>query len=369
MVEQVSAVLVSQRQLFNDPWFSWGAEVEEVLTDLLHADVVEIAPVPGRVAHELRKRGRLRLAASKVDRLRPYALGRPPRPAYDIAVFVAHGVRELAIIETIPGWERLADRRIAILSEAWPSWFPLLERVIESVVSRFDHVFVPFESAVDELARRSGARVSYLPHGVDVLACQPSFGGDARRIDVSNRGRRDPAQHEAFLQWAAATDSFYLYDTAGFGAVASHAQHRRHYYEQAARSRFFVANHARFDQESLRTGHVEFGLRYFEALSAGAIMVGEHPSRERCERVLGHVPGLLDMPLGSADLPDAMTELLADADEAERVMREHRTLALSRHDVVHRWVEVAAALELDLGPAAARRLERLEKEADAVRPG
>jgi hypothetical protein len=353
------AVVVSQRDLWPYAYHTHPVEIEEVLHSLLGGDLVAMQRRPGRFVSGLADRGRARVLASKITRLSPYSLEQPLE-GYDIAVFVVNNLKHLGMIQSLPGWSSIARRKVAFVSEIWPGMIPSAVRIIEEVVGELDLLVTTLECTVDELRRISGADVLHLPQSVDVLNVTVPQSVEGRRIDISNRGRRDPGQHAVFRRWATGSGGTYLFDTANIAEVDDHHEHRRHYNDQIGWSRLFVANYARFDQPGLSGGSVEFGLRYFEALAGGAVVVGQHPSSADQNRLVGPAPGWFHMPIGADHLPSEVADLLADAAEIDRLSRANRLVALARHDVLHRWDVVASRLGLGDAPGASARRALLE---------
>lgn len=355
MSESIDAVVVTESPLWNVPWFAYCVEFERVLASLLAADTIEITPRPGRIPAALKDRQRARNAVKNIKQLRAFDLGTPAKK-YDLAVIVVSDLNQLGVLAAIPGWRSIADRFVAYVFEVWPVWLPAARRTIDEVVGQLDHLFVGTESVIGELSRSTTTPVTFVPPGVDVLQVSPPVTIDGKRIDVSNRGRRDRAQHGMFQQWAAETGAFYEFDTGSLAAVESPDGHRRHFYEQAARSRAFVANVARFDQLDLRGTATEVGLRYFEAVACGTVLVGEHPPHEAMERVLCSPPGLLDLPVGTTEMPGLLAEFLADDRAVMELGLGNRRVGLRHHDVSYRWDVMAAALGIgEVAGVAARR--------------
>lgn len=357
--------ILSQRALWNAPYLSHLVEVEDVLAEMLEADVLDFTRHDGFVARSLEDRSRLRSVVNPIARFRTFDLPPPDQP-YDLAILVTNNTFQLTLLDSVPQWRSFATKFVGIMTEAWPQWLPGAQRALETIISQFDHLYVSVECVVDHIARVSGTPVTYLPHGVDVLGF-PSYEGEGRRIDVTNFGRRGAAQHRLLTDWCAATQRFYEFDTGPMGTIDSHHVHRAQFRERCARSSAFISNYARFDQPDVRHGVIEFGLRYIEGLAAGCVIVGEHPERDRCAEVLGDVAGLVDLPIEATELPDALVELLADRDACDRVHRANRILAVERHDVLHRWEHMATALGLPETDGVRARRAALADELAALR--
>lgn len=360
-MSSLRAVVVSEAKLWDMPWHAYCVEFEQVLAEVLDADVVDIVESGGALADRLRHRYRVRNTIARLGGPRPYSWN-VGDTEYDLAVIVASDLQQLSVLASLPGWRRIANRFVAYVFEVWPTWLPAAQLLIGDVVERLDHLFVGIESVVPQLEQCTTTPVTFLPPAVDVLAISPVTEVAQKRIDVSNRGRRHPVQHEILLRWAEASGAFYEFDTAAPTAVSNPRDHRAHFYEETARSLAFVANMARFDLPELRGDSHEFGLRYFEALACGTVPVGVHPPVAAQQRVLGSLSGLIDFPVEPAEMPAALVDLLADRPAALELGLANRRLALQYHDVLHRWDDMSAALRIGPTPGTERRRARLDQE-------
>lgn len=361
-----SFLVISYRGLERAPWYCHPVEVEDVLCDMLQADRIDFVAQENRIADAVRHRGRVRAVVSKVPSMAPYALPLPERH-YDVAIVVVNNLDQIGLLELIDGWRGCADVMVAIVSECWPAWLDANRRIIREQLSQFDRAWFLVSCLVDDIAKESGIDVSYLPCGIDTLAVTAPRPSAERRFEVTSRGRRDAAQHEALRAFARSSGGFYDFDTNAAGRVASHAEHRHHYMDICSRSRAFVCNYARFDQPEVCGPAREFGLRYFEALAAGTVPIGQHPPEELRGEILGEGVHLLDLPLGAQEIDDALARQLTDHETLTRMGLDNRRIALQRHDVVHRWTTIAAALGLPPTPGVERRLEALDSAIAGIR--
>lgn len=354
-------VLISQRDLWDAPWFSYVVEFESVLAELLEARTLRITTRDGHIANALRDRYRLRSVLASLPLARAFSLEQPAEH-YDLGIIVVNDLQQLGILASLPGWRKMADRFIAFVVELWPSWVAAARPAVDDVVSKMTAVFSTIERTTVDLRELSGTDVHFLPPGVDTLFVDPPADSGRRYVSVSNRGRRDPAQHEMLRRWATASGRVYEFDTGSLTSVEGHFVHREHYYEQCARSKVYVTNFARFDQPQLRDGAEELGLRYFEGIAAGCVLAGQHPGDDRVARLVGDVH-VVDMPIGATEMPAPLRDLLDDDDRIAAAGRANRLLALQRHDVLHRWDVVRSRLDLPTTAVAEQRRLRLEDAA------
>lgn len=369
-----STLVVSQRALYPFPWYSYCVEHEDVVRALFDADLAVIEPKQGRAHRFIADHPRARRLAARAPGGAPYTLT-PPRDHYDLVVFIANDVYQLSALESLTGWRELGDRVVLFLNEMWPPWFEDagLHRLVHGIVDHASHVSVTIGCAAEALRRITDVPVEFVLPTVDTLLAGARVSDD-RRIDVANLGRRSPQQHEALVRWTEAAHGLYLFDTAGLATVPDHLEHRRQYYTLVGRSRLFVSNIARFNQPELRRTAREYGLRYVEALAAGALIAGEHPDADA--GLGGPGPGglgegvrLLDFPIEMAEVPAEVRELVADRDAADEVSRAHRLAAIEHHDVLHRWRRIADSIGVSLGPGADRRAAALHAASDELAGG
>lgn len=359
-------LVLSHRHLWDVPWTAYCTEFETVLADVLAADVVAFGRSDGWVADALAPRFRLRNLAARWPPLRSYTLDEPPHVGYDLAVVVVNDLRQLGVLAAIPSWRSLARTFIAYVFEVWPVWIGPATPVVHEVVDHLDHLYVGIRTGAEALETTTRTPVTFLPPAVDVLAATVYAGADDRRIDVSNRGRRDAAQHEALLGWSHRTGAYYEFDTLLDARVADGREHRHHFYEQTARTGVFVANPARFDRPELSAGATEVGLRYIEAMACGTVIVGGHADSTALRRVLVDPPGFVEFPIGAQEVPRELRELVADPHRSVGLGLGNRAVAVGHHDVLHRWDVIASGLGIGTTAGARARRDALAAAAEAV---
>lgn len=360
---RATTLVVSQRTLHPYPWYSSCVEHQDVVRAVFDADLALIEPRGGR-AHRLAARHpRTRRVVGRAPGLAPFTLS-APREHYDLVIFIANDLYQLAALEALPGWRELGDRVVVFINEMWPPWFEdaAHRRLVDEIVHRSTRVVVTIDWAAQALRAVTDSPIDCMLPTVDVLAAV-SRASDDRRIDVANLGRRSPQQHAELVRWTESERGFYLFDTAALAAVDDHAEHRRQYSTLVGRSRLFISNVARFNQPELRGSAREYGLRYIEALAGGALIAGEHPSVTEGAGQLGPDVRLLDFPIAATCVPDEVRALVADRDAAGAISRAHRITALERHDVLHRWTHIADAVGVPLGAGAETRAAALRSAA------
>jgi hypothetical protein len=192
-----------------------------------------------------------------------------------------------------------------------------------------------------------------------------------RVIDVFNMGRRHPDTHRAFLDLAQERRLFYLYDTfKGNIPVQDPAEHRLQLANLIKRTRFFIANRAKANEEGETAKQEEVGFRFFEGAAGGAVMIGDPPRVSSFREHFGWQDSVIPMPFGSTGVGDLVAELEQQPERLAAIRRANLSNALRRHDWAYRWRSVLDACRLPASPALSAREAQLSELATEVdRPG
>ncbi|MDH4276706.1 MAG: hypothetical protein OEZ14_08435 [Acidimicrobiia bacterium] len=283
-----------------------------------------------------------------------------PVPQADHLILMAHGAWELPLIERVGRLRRSAKTISVWMPEVWPS--ELDDRVAYEGYGMVDHLFVGIREVVDRFTELvPNADIHCLPPAADVL----TFGGGdpepKRNIAVLGIGRREPSQHRRILDWAAANQELYLYDTLQ-GKAVSWREHRDAVANWYRQSRMAVCNYGKHDRpEEIGNLRIVPG-RLFEGLAAGSILIGMPPDEESQRQLVGEVV------VESTESTELETLLDKYNDpEAGRLMRlRNASLAARRHDWAHRWRDVFRAIDLVRPEGLDERLALLDARADEL---
>lgn len=363
----MNVVVLSQRAASGGPAdqlaYSAWSEAENVLVDVGGARLALLD------VHRRHRRVKLRRVAGRglrrvagTHRLLPAPTEGllEPVPQADHLILMAHGAWELPLIERVGRLRRSAKTISVWMPEVWPS--ELDDRLAYEGYGMVDHVFVGIREVVDRFTELvPNADIHCLPPAVDVL----TFGGvdpePKRNIAVLGIGRREPNQHRRILEWAAANQELYLYDTLQ-GKAVSWRQHRDAVANWYRQSRMAVCNYGKHDRpEEIGNLRIVPG-RLFEGLAAGSILIGMPPDEENQRQLVG------DVVVQSTD----STELEALLDkyndpEGSRLMRlRNASLAARRHDWAHRWRDILGVLDLARPVGLDERLALLDARADEI---
>ena len=338
-----------------------GWELEDLLCELTGADLV--APIPGRmpptVARVMRHATRTTryLAHINPGYRRVTLDGR-----YDLIVVVAQFARDLVVMNALPGWRALTDVAICWLEEHWAA-APVPAR---SALSQFDYIVVNCHGSVGTVAAATGRPVTFQPPGIDGLLFCPWPNPPVRSIDVMNIGRRSEVTHRALL---AREDLHYYYDSVRFAGVVDPGEHRRLYSNLVKRSRYFIANRAKFDCAEQTAGQAELGFRFIEGAAAGAVVIGDHPRGGAFDEHFGWEDSLLAAPVDAPLIGDMIDELDRQPERIAAIRRRNVVNVLRRHAWAHRISVLLRTAGLPVPAAVDERLERLEATAAAVAAG
>jgi hypothetical protein len=229
------------------------------------------------------------------------------------------------------------------------------------VLEQFDLVLCSLYYTAEKLREElKNPDVIYLPPGVDTLGFAPATEPSLRPIDVTNLGKIADATHRSLVDYAKQSEGFYFFDTEkGVREARSPSEHRFRYANILKRSRYFLCHYAKLAFEE-SGGQLEFGLRYFEGLAAGCVVLGSRESRPDFDRFLGWEDSVIEMPFECPNASDVLRSLDRDTDRLREISARNVRRSLQRNDHVHRWKTVVDKLGL---PEAYYMTQRQEEVA------
>jgi hypothetical protein len=321
--------------------------------------VEQIAPEPALHAaafdfinRAVNKVGRgARLVSGLNPGVSPVSVGR----RYQLFFVVCQFATDLKWVNALRGWRERCDIAACWLEEIWAKDLGRLRSQLQ-LLREFDYIFTNCRGSVDGLVKATGRTVIYLPPGVDCLRFFPGDPPAERVIDVFNMGRRHPATHQALLELGRERGLFYLYDTfKGNIPIQNPAEHRLQLATLIKRSRYFVANRAKANEEGETARQEEVGFRFFEGAAGGAVMIGDPPDVDSFRENFDWTDAVVHLPYGSPDVADLIADLDRQPDRLTDIRRENRVNALGRHDWAHRWRCVLERVGLEPLPALGDR--------------
>lgn len=376
-MDDPAVLIVSQRDradgLGRHPGYVSIGEGEDVLASCVDADVVTRPLDPSMVtvrARRLAGRAARRLTRStrpfpSVSALRSRSAPSPPRPHYDVAVFVGLTIWDLALLEAIGDLRRMADRVIAWIPELWTSELtdPRLNHEPYAIA---DALFVGTKDPVAKLGTIVPCRVHFVPLAADVTRFAAVPLSARRPIDVLGIGRRDPDLHRALLDWSRKDNRLYVYDTISGMRVDDIDAHRQNLGDTCRRADIAITHYAKHDMPSVVGGQREMPGRLWEGLASGVLMAGFAPDEALQTELIGE-PVVVELPPEPSAAIDIVDELHR-GDHGDR--RRHQVgLALRGHDWVHRWRDIFELSGVGVPPGLLQRIDRLEAMADGLDAG
>ena len=359
-------VVASRRAVEQKVWQASQLEFEDVIAQV--DDVAWCLPRPlggGPAVH---------LALGVLNRAgRPFgrdrrARMRTPGPAgsdgsADLFFAVFADANEIGMLPHVAAVAQRATRRVAWIVELWS---PQLSAATDYLrqLRGFDHVIVSNSAVVEAVERICGVPCSYVPLAVDTdRYAPPGPEAPARTVDVASWGRRFAGTHDPLVEAMAEHELSYHFDTVrGPWSVTNHVEHRLAQARLLQRTRYSIVY--RINDEAGRVdrtgGEESLTNRYFEALSAGTIMLGSAPDSREWDDCFPWPDAVVPIPAPAPDIVRTIQELDRDPARWERARAAAVTTFLRRHDWAHRWREVLALVGMPEHPRLAERLDHLE---------
>lgn len=369
------ALQLSRRQLDRAVAFSTMYEFEDVIADVTRADRLE--PLTNRPLEISRRAYKALRVLTHSRRLARWLAPAPPQLQlnrdYELFLPVFNNPYEVFALAAVPNWRARARKAACFVMEYWPHQYS--PRYLLEMFGEFDHIFVGLQSSVEAMRRHTGRPCSYLPPAVDLLRFSPLPRPPPRSIDVCNLGRRSEITHQALLRLARDRRIHYYYDTiAASGAnlkqrtfnVDNAAGHRQLLGSVLQRSRYFIANRARVNEEEYSQHLDEISYRFYEGAGAGAVMLGEAPRTENFRQQFDWPDAVIHLPFNSPDIGEIIAALDTDPERLSRARRNNLHFAALRHDWVYRIRTIFQVLELPPPPAMLEREARLQAMAQQV---
>jgi hypothetical protein len=336
-------------------------EGEDVLLDVDDVDLVYLKP--GK-ASALRKDIHKRIVWHDFTRkaISVNMAFKPTKLDKDYDLFIAYLplTQDLTHIPAIKGWKDRCRTSICWIDEIYAADVPKLKPWL-TALDQFDHLVVGLQGTVKAMSDAMKRQCHFVPLAVDVTRFTPYPEAPDRVIDIFNMGRRRESLHQAFLDIAARTKMFYVYDTfnTSYTEVNDHRQHREMLANMMKHSRYLVVAPAKIDKPEETKNQIEIGLRYYEASAAGAIMIGQAPDCESFDTMFNWPDAVIDVQLDGSDLEEIISNLAAQPERLLEISRRNASEALLRHDWAYRWETILKIAGLEPGPKLLERKLRL----------
>lgn len=276
--------------------------------------------------------------------------------------------RERLSLATTPLLEGTPSERVLFVIVINPQWLRILEAfgnwrrqfgivaayVFDSFepggrewIGKLDHLFVPMMASIPPNGRTERTPTTFLPMACDVRKF--GSGVSERQMDVIGYGRQDRAHVEALAARFNARDSgrIFYHTTLRSPAVTGQVEHRRLFWQMLRSSKIALA------YDAMTTGQARFhcsfvAQRWFEALTAGCLVVGRRPTCPEVGQLLDWEDATIDL---SDDPQKAVHEielLLEDEARLKSAHKRNHQKCLLRHDWRNRIQTMLAELSLPL---------------------
>lgn len=345
-----------------------GYEFEDVVCEVDDVDL--LAPEPYRwfaLGERLVNRLGRHISASLVS-LNP-GIGRLQLDRnYELFFAVCMIARDLLALNALKGWREQCRTAVCCIDETWVGELHKCEGLFR-ILSKFDYVILNCSESVQPIEDAIRRSCFYLPPGVDAIRFCPYPNPPPRPIDVYSIGRRSSVTHQSLYRMAEDKEIFYIYDTIYSGSINTldHVQHRSLLANIAKRSRYFVANTAKIDEQFETRGQSEVGYRFFEGAASGAVMIGEPPDNQAFKEHFDWSDAVVRVPFDTVHIAEVLAELDSQPDRLEAIRNENVVQSLLRHDWLYRWKAILELVGLEPRPALLARENRLRKLAELAR--
>jgi hypothetical protein len=273
---------------------------------------------------------------------------------YDIFFFFCQYPYDILCLNSIKGWREKCKKAVVWLDEIWAKdvhkW-----KVALRLLNDFDCIFMNFSSSIKAVSEIVQRPCYSLPFGVDAIRFCPYPLQADRSIDVYSMGRRSPVTHDALLKLGREGNFFYIYDSIKNLYMLDYKEHRDLTANFLKRSRYFLANKAKFNAEGETNGQEELGSRFFDGAAGGAVMLGEPPNCEAYHECFDWSDAVIKVPYEAANIAEIIAELNAQPERLARIRTDNIVNSLLRHDWVYRWGKILDAVGLEHTPKMAHR--------------
>lgn len=338
-------------------------EFEDVICEI--DDVEMLTPEPyhsftigQKVANQLARRMSI---ASVNPGVRKLQLDR----SYDLFFAVCEFPRDLLSLNAVKGWKQRCRTAVCWLAEIWVGELHKLAGHLR-ILSQFDYVVLNCNASVGPVQEAIRRSCYYMPPGVDTIRFCPYPNPPLRSIDVYSMGRKSMITHQALLKMAEQGQIFYIYDTFENMKTLLPRDHRILLANIAKRSRYFIANKAKINQQCETCGQSEIGYRFLEGTAAGTVMIGEPPENEAFRKHFDWPDAVIRVPFDSPNIAEVLADLDSQQERLAEIRKNNIVQSLLRHDWVYRWRAILDMVGLKPKPALINREEHLKKLAEDI---
>jgi len=345
------------RALFRCPHY----EFEDIICEIDSAELL----APKLDPSSMRSTLATRLAYHVPVLLNPGIPAIPTQRQYDILFTICGYPQDLIMFNAVSNLRDICRTSVCLLDELWMNEI-VMNRHFLKILAKFDIVMLYYSQTVKPLSEIIERQCAFLPPGVDAISFCPDPTPPQRVIDVYSIGRRSEVTHQKLLNMTRQSGLFYVHDSIGGSQAINSREHRALFANIAKRSRYFLVNPGKIDEQHQKGRQMEAGNRYFEGAAAGAIMLGERPRNEVFETLFDWPDAVTHLTYDSDDIDVLIRDLDADPERQERIRKTGIVQSLLRHDWVYRWAAILNAVGLEPMPGTLERKGRLRELVNLV---
>jgi len=284
---------------------------------------------------------------------------------YELFIMICQFPRDLLSLNAIEGWRQHCRASVCWLAEVWAKEISKIKGYLK-ILSQFDYVIIPSAGSVEPVREAIRSNCVCIIPGIDTFRFCPYPNPPIRSIDVYSMGRKSLITHQALLKMAVQNRFFYIYDTFERMKTLLPRDHRILLANIAKRSRYFIVNAPKFNQQIETGGQTEISYRFFEGAASGTVMIGETDENESFKKHFNWPDALIHVPYDTVDIGEILVDLDSQPERLEKVRKNNVVQSLLRHDWVYRWRQVLDMVGLKPRPALIAREEQLKKLAEDV---
>jgi spore maturation protein CgeB len=285
--------------------------------------------------------------------------------SYNLFIMICQFPRDLLSLNAIEGWKQRCRTSVCWLAEIWASELHKLKGHLK-ILSQFDYVIIPSGGSVKTVRDLIGDSCVYIPPGINTIRFCPYPDPPVRSIDVYSMGRKSSVTHQALLKMVEQRKIFYIYDTFENMKTFLPRDHRILLANITKRSRYFIANAPKINQQSETGGQMEISYRFFEGAASGTVMIGETGKNEALKEHFGWSDSVIQVPFDSPNIAEVLADLDSQPERLAEIRKNNVVNCLLRHDWVYRWRAILDMVGLKPRPALIAREKLLKKLAKGV---
>jgi hypothetical protein len=363
--QTLQTLIVSMRELHYDAFRSPEFEFEDAICNFSKVELI-LPKLNSSLNHKYTEYSKrlvnyLAIKSGQKELLNsgctPYHIERN----YDLLFFVCQYFWDIITINSIDGWRDKCKKAVAWIDEIWIK--ELSDRKIKlciELLQNFDYIFTTNSASAKEIVTLTNQPCYSLPYGIDAIKFCPFPNPTPRNIDIYSIGRRSPIAHQSLLEFAEDKNLLYLHDTLKGLQMKNYKEHRHLYSNLIKRSRYFIANKAKFDKPEQTGGQEEMGSRFFEGTAGGAVMIGIPPKCEAFTEHFDWTDAVIPIDYDTNNLGELITELDAQPERLHQIRKNNVVNSLLRHDWVYRWEKILEKVGLDITSGMVSRKKYLQ---------